>query len=187
MIRRYSLRALLAGAAQLAIVLSMIGAKGAQPSIAPLAPLARMEVSGQRCDGDPDRVLVLSDDNPTHSGRRGPFPRALLNGESQPKPIGLRSGVTYMFRLINTRTDYAATVSIFDDGQLAEWRVVAKDGTDLPSSQAAVRAATLTFAAGEIYDVEFTPIMPGRLTLQFGAPKQGPVPRQATDVEVIVR
>ena len=142
---------------------------------------------GKRFDGDTDRVLVLSDDGPTQNLIRGPFPRALLNGQAQPKPMQLRSGVTYRFRLINIRTDYVATVSIFDDGEPAQWRVIAKDGADLSPSQATMRAATLTFAAGEIYDVEFTPTTPGSLTLQFGAPAQGPIPGQATDVQVIVR
>jgi len=99
----------------------------------------------------------------------------------------LRAGVTYHLRLINVRTDYEATVSIFDEKEPAEWRVIAKDGADLPASQATPRAATLTFAAGETYDVEFTPTAPGILTLQFGAPRQGPIPGQATDVQVIVR
>ena len=142
---------------------------------------------GKHYDGETDRVLVLSDDGPTQNLIRGPFPRALLNGQAQPNPMQLRSGVTYRFRLINIRTDYAATVSIFDDGEPAQWRVIAKDGADLPPSQATTRAATLTFAAGEIYDVEFTPTTPGSLTLQFGAPKQGPIPGQATDVQVVVR
>ena len=142
---------------------------------------------GKHYDGETDRVLVLSDDGPTQNLIRGPFPRALLNGQAQPNPMQLRSGVTYRFRLINIRTDYAATVSIFDDGEPAQWRVIAKDGAGLPASQATMRAATLTFAAGEIYDVEFTPTMPGSLTLQFGAPKQGPIPGQATDVQVVVR
>jgi len=142
---------------------------------------------GKHYDGETDRVLVLSDDGPTQNLIRGPFPRALLNGQAQPNPMQLRSGVTYRFRLINIRTDYAATVSIFDDGEPAQWRVIAKDGADLPASQATMRAATLTFAAGEIYDVEFTPTTPGSLTLQFGAPKQGPIPGQATDVQVVVR
>jgi FtsP/CotA-like multicopper oxidase with cupredoxin domain len=142
---------------------------------------------GKHYDGETDRVLVLSDDGPTQNLIRGPFPRALLNGQAQPNPMQLRSGVTYRLRLINIRTDYAATVSIFDDGEPAQWRVIAKDGADLPASQATMRAATLTFAAGEIYDVEFTPTMPGSLTLQFGAPKQGPIPGQATDVQVVVR
>ncbi len=131
--------------------------------------------------------MVLSDEGPTRNPIGGPFPRVLLNGESQPKPMQLRAGSTYRLRLINTRTDYEATVSIFDDEVPAEWRVIAKDGADLPASQATLRAATLTFAAGEIYDVEFTPTAPGTMTLQFGAPRQGPIPGQATDVQVVVR
>jgi len=142
---------------------------------------------GKRYDGDTDRVLLLSDDGPTQNVIVGPFPRALLNGQSQPRPMELRSGVTYRFRLINIRTDYQATVSILEADQPVRWRVVAKDGADLPPSQAADRPATLTFAAGEIYDVELTPKAVGNLTLRFGAPKQGPIPGQATDVPVAVR
>jgi FtsP/CotA-like multicopper oxidase with cupredoxin domain len=141
----------------------------------------------RRYDGDTDRVLLLSDDGPTQNVITGPFPHALLNGQAQPKPMELRMGVTYRFRLINIRTDYAATVSILEAGQPVQWRVVAKDGADLPPAQATMRPASLTFAAGEIYDVEFTPKAWGNLTLRFGAPKQGPVPAQATDVQVHVR
>ena len=196
--RRYSLRAPLAGAAHFAIVLSIIGAKGADRSTinsevkSRTAPLARIETSdnrpaGRRYDGDTDRVLVLSDDRPARNLIRRPFARALLNGESQPKPMYLRAGVPYHFRLINNRTDYAATVSIFDEKETVEWRVIAKDGADLPTARATPQVATLTFAAGEVYDVEFTPTAPGILTLQFGAPKQGEFPAQATDVQVVVR
>jgi FtsP/CotA-like multicopper oxidase with cupredoxin domain len=142
---------------------------------------------GKRYDGDTDRVMLFSDDAPTNNVIMGPFPRALLNGKSQPEPLELRAEVTYRFRLINIRTDYPASVALLDGAQPLEWRVVAKDGADLPSSQATTRPATLTFAAGEIYDVEFTPTKTGDLTLQFGAPKQGPIPGQTTNVQVRVR
>jgi FtsP/CotA-like multicopper oxidase with cupredoxin domain len=80
---------------------------------------------GKRYDGDTDRVLLVSDDGPTQNVVMGPFPSALLNGQSQPKPMELRMGVTYRFRLINIRTDYAATLSILEAGQPVQWRVVA--------------------------------------------------------------
>jgi len=134
----------------------------------------------------PSSMTVRGDPGPG-AGGVAQADTMLLNGESQPKPMQLRAGVKYRFRLINIRTDYEATVSIFYDEEPAEWRVVAKDGADLPASQATVRPATLTFAAGEIYDVEFTPTAPGIMTLQFGAPQQGPIPGQATDVQVVVR
>jgi len=129
----------------------------------------------------------VSDDGPTTNIIRGPFSRALLNGRANPEPLELRAGVTYRFRLINIRTDYMATIAVLDGETPLEWRVVAKDGMDLPPSQATLRPARLTFAAGEIHDVEFTPRAPGELTLQFGSPQQGPIAAQVVGVRVTVR
>jgi FtsP/CotA-like multicopper oxidase with cupredoxin domain len=142
---------------------------------------------GQQYDGYTDRVLLVSDDGPTLNVLAGPFPRALLNGQSQPKPIELEMGVTYRLRLINIRTDYPASVAMLEGGQPLQWRVIAKDGADLPASQVRVGPSQMLFAAGEIYDVEFTPNHWGNLTLQFGAPQQGPIPGQVTNVPVHVR
>jgi manganese oxidase len=142
---------------------------------------------GKQYDGDTDRVLLFSDDGPTRNMIMGPFPRALLNGSAQPEPLELRAGTTYRFRLINIRTDYPASIAFLSGGQPVQWRVVAKDGADLPSSQSTVRPAQLTFAAGEIYDVEFTPQAGSDLVLQFGAPAQGPIPGQETKVGVKVK
>jgi FtsP/CotA-like multicopper oxidase with cupredoxin domain len=142
---------------------------------------------GHRFDRDTDRVMLLSDDGPTRNLLMGPFPKALLNGQAQPAPLELRAGVTYRLRLINIRTDYPATVAILDEGQPAQWRVVAKDGADLPPHQVKSGPAVLMFAAGEIYDVELTPRVGQSLTLQFGNPQLGPIPKQETNVEVRVR
>jgi hypothetical protein len=76
---------------------------------------------------------------------------------------------------------------ILDEGQPAEWRVVAKDGADLPPQQVKTGPAALMFAAGEIYDVEFTPRVGQALTFQFGNPQLGPIPKQETNVPVRVR
>jgi len=141
---------------------------------------------GKRRDPDTDRVLLLSDAGPTTNLIRGPFPRAMLNGRTEPEPMELRAGVSYRFRLINIRTDYNAIVSLLSADAPVEWRVVAKDGADLPPSQATVRPAKLTFAPGEIIDVEFTPRNAGELTLRFGMPRQGPIPERLTDVVVRV-
>jgi FtsP/CotA-like multicopper oxidase with cupredoxin domain len=143
--------------------------------------------SGKHYEPQTDRVLLLSDDGPTINVIRGPFPRVLLNGRTQLEPLELHAGVSYRFRLINIRTDYFASVALLDGEAPIEWRLVGKDGADLPPAQATLRPAKLTFAAGEIYDVEFTPKTAGDLTLQFGAPQQGPIPGQATNVPVRVR
>ena len=142
---------------------------------------------GATYDGITDRVMLISDDGPTTNIIAGPFPGALLNGSAQPAPIEMVAGITYRLRLINIRTDYAASVSILEGDKPLEWRVIAKDGADLPASQATMRPSTLLFAAGEIYDVVFTPRTWGNLTLQFGAPKLGPLDEQATRVPIHVR
>jgi FtsP/CotA-like multicopper oxidase with cupredoxin domain len=142
---------------------------------------------GQSYDGITDRVLLVSDAGPTANMLFGPFPKALLNGSAKPAPIELTAGVTYRLRLINIRTDYPANISILEGGKPLEWRLIAKDGADLPVSQATVRPSTLTFSAGEIYDVVFTPRTWGNLALEFGAPKIGPMEAQATRVPIQVR
>ena len=142
--------------------------------------------SGKRRDPETDRVLLVSDAGPTTNLIRGPFPRAMLNGRTEPEPMVLRAGVSYRFRLINIRTDYNAIISVLAGDQPVEWRMVAKDGADLPPSQATVGPAKLTFAPGEIIDVEFTPQKTGELTLRFGMPRQGPIPEQLTNVAVKV-
>jgi FtsP/CotA-like multicopper oxidase with cupredoxin domain len=142
---------------------------------------------GQRYDAETDRVLLFSDAGPTTNVVRGPFPPALLNGSVLPAPLDLRAGTTYRFRLINIRTDYMVALALLDDGKPARWRLVAKDGADLPKAQARVRPAELTFAPGEIYDVEYTPRAAGRLTLRFGpGPSRFPGP-PPTSVAVRVR
>ena len=124
---------------------------------------------GQRHDPDVDRVLLFSDPRPASAERRGPF-SPLLNGQVQPEPMELRAGVTYRFRLINIRSNAPVALSLLDDARPAEWRAVAKDGADLPGSQAVARPAQLVFGPGEIYDYEFTPLAPGELKLRFGFP-----------------
>jgi FtsP/CotA-like multicopper oxidase with cupredoxin domain len=142
---------------------------------------------GRRLDPETDRVFLFSDAGPTANVVRGPFPPALLNGSARPAPMDLRAGATYRFRLINIRTDYTVALALLDRGKPARWRVVAKDGADLPATQATVRPAQLTFAPGEIYDVEYTPRAAGRLALRFGpGPSRFPVP-PPTNVAVRVR
>jgi FtsP/CotA-like multicopper oxidase with cupredoxin domain len=142
---------------------------------------------GELYDADRDRVLLFSDAGPTANVIRGPFAPALLNGRAHPAPMELDAGATYRFRLINVRTDYMVALSLMQHGKPAEWRVVAKDGADLPASQASAGPANLTFAAGEIYDVEFTPRAPGQLTLRYDVPPGGPVSPQPREVAVRVR
>lgn len=124
---------------------------------------------GRRYDPETDRVLLFSDPRPALAELRRPL-SALLNGRAQPEPMELRAGVTYRFRVINIRSNSPVALALLDGEQPAQWRPVAKDGADLPATQAVTGPAQLTFGPGEIYDYEFTPRVPGDLTLRFGFP-----------------
>ena len=137
--------------------------------------------------GAQDRTFIFSDGGPTTNVITGPFPPVVMNGASAPKPVELRAGTTYRFRLINIRGDALLLLSLTQAGQPASWRIVAKDGADLPTAQVGTHPAALLFAPGEIYDVEFTPSSAGALALNFGEPVppgQPPLPMTQVAVEV---
>ena len=125
---------------------------------------------------------------------RGPFAPKLLNGDAHPPPMELRAGTTYRFRVINI-SDGAPTMFTLASGggtggggRPVRWRAIAKDGADLPPSQATERPAVLVSDPGEIYDFEFTPRAAGDLTFSFGLPPYIPAPcEKPTVVAVRVR
>jgi FtsP/CotA-like multicopper oxidase with cupredoxin domain len=132
---------------------------------------------GQRFDPDKDRVLMLSNGGPTDNVVRGPFAPKLLNGREQPDTMDLRVGVTYRFRVINIGDGTPTLFTLMSGEQPVRWRALAKDGADLPPSQATIRPAILVSDPGEIYDFEFTPRAAGDLSLSFGLPPfVGPPP-----------
>ena len=113
-----------------------------------------------------DRIMLFSDDGPTINFLSPP-PGTLLNGQRITDTLDLRAGTTYRFRLINIRTDYLIALGLFDGDEPLEWRIVAKDGADLPPHQVKTTPARLEhFAPGEIIDVEFTPRASGALTFR---------------------
>ena len=113
-----------------------------------------------------DRILLFSDNGPTINFLRPP-PGTLLNGKASADTLELRAGTTYRLRLINIRTDYLLDIGLYEGETAAEWRVVARDGADLPAHQSVSGPATLShFAPGQIVDVEFTPRAAGALTLR---------------------
>jgi FtsP/CotA-like multicopper oxidase with cupredoxin domain len=128
---------------------------------------------GQKFDPERDRVLFFGTAGPTTNVIIGPFAHHLMNGVEQPKPMDLRAGTTYRFRLINLADGGPTLVSLARGKDPVTWRAVAKDGAALPASQATSRPATLMFDPGEIYDFELTPAK-GDLALTFGPPPPPP-------------
>ena len=99
----------------------------------------------------------------------------LVNGRFDPAPIDIRAGRSYRFRLVNigdARTWFALRHPR-PDSTLAAWRAVAKDGADLPPSQAVVRAERLLTGPGETADFEVKADEAGDLRLEIDSPFAG--------------
>jgi FtsP/CotA-like multicopper oxidase with cupredoxin domain len=98
---------------------------------------------------------------------------ALINGTPQSKTMRLRAGTKYRFRLINISTNnQGMQVSLRDPNGPVDWRVIAKDGADLPPTLLRSSKAQLTATVGETYDVEFSSATPKELLLDLLLPGQ---------------
>jgi FtsP/CotA-like multicopper oxidase with cupredoxin domain len=123
---------------------------------------------GQKFDPGSDRSFVFS---------IGDFPGlgevALINGTPQSKPLQLQANKKYRFRLINISTNnQGMQVSLRDSKGPVEWRLIAKDGADLPPKTIQPSKAQLTVTVGETYDVEFSSAAAQDLLLDLFLPGQ---------------
>jgi FtsP/CotA-like multicopper oxidase with cupredoxin domain len=120
---------------------------------------------GQKFDPDEDRTFVFS---------VGIYPplgfMMLINGQPGPDPLPLQTRKRYRFRLINI-TDEGADLRVrfLFKGDPASWRVIAKDGADLPPGQVVSSPADMFLPVGSTCDVEITLEKPGVLGLQISS------------------
>jgi FtsP/CotA-like multicopper oxidase with cupredoxin domain len=120
---------------------------------------------GQSLDAESDRIMLVSVKGPSDNTP------ILLNGEADPAPMELKQGAKYRFRFINiTPHDPLLTVSVLAGSSPVMWRAMAKDGADLPVSQATERPARQVVSVGETYDFEFQPQSKTELRLEVFRP-----------------
>jgi FtsP/CotA-like multicopper oxidase with cupredoxin domain len=122
--------------------------------------------SGQVFDPAFDKIFLFS------VGSFEPFGNmALINGRPQPLPLQLVTATKYRFRLINITPNAAhMRVSLRRAGTPVQWRIIAKDGADLPSPAATVQSADLPITVGETYDFEYEATDPQELALEIYLP-----------------
>jgi FtsP/CotA-like multicopper oxidase with cupredoxin domain len=98
---------------------------------------------------------------------------ALINGTPQSKTLQLQAGKKYRFRLINISTNnQGMQVSLRNASGPVQWRVIAKDGADLPPGAIQSGKAQQTITVGETYDVEFSSATAQDLLLDLLLPGQ---------------
>ena len=124
---------------------------------------------GERYDPVTDKIFLISE------GGQGLFmpkvikrdlsfgePKLLLNGTDKPSTIQLKKGHPYRFRFINIKAQgFALVVSINQNEQPVNWRLLAKDGMSLPRNQQLIVPAQQPIDIGETFDFEFTPANAG--------------------------
>lgn len=118
-------------------------------------PLIVLE-PGQKYDPEQDRTFVFS------AGLYAPFGYLLLiNGRPWPHPVTLHVGTRYRLRLINITDNLVdMRVRLISDDAPVQWKVIAKDGADLPPAQLKTSTADMWFTVGETYDVEYQAASP---------------------------
>lgn len=117
---------------------------------------------GQRFDPAHDHVYVGSWD-----GREDP-PHYLVNGDSVTGPeLQWRVGERHRFRLIGIGVVSGGRFALRKDSTLQQWRLMAKDGADIPTGP--LGPADQRVLAGETFDFEWTPRLPGTYVLSAGA------------------
>ncbi len=98
---------------------------------------------------------------------------ALINGTPQSKTLQLQAGKKYRVRLINISTNnQGMQVSLRNVDGPVDWRIIAKDGSDLLPDAVRSSKAQLTITVGETYDVEFSTATVQDLLLDLLLPAQ---------------
>ncbi len=96
----------------------------------------------------------------------------LINGNPQPHVLPLKTGVKYRFRLTNIAPNPAnLRVALKQlSGAPVKWRILAKDGADLPATAAIKKTADQFITVGETYDFEYQADEPQELALEIYNP-----------------
>jgi hypothetical protein len=128
-------------------------------------PLIVLE-PGEKHDPEHDQTFVFS------IGKYDPFGFLLLvNGSPQPQPVELHTATRYRLRLINiTSNSVDLRVRLSNQGAPVKWKLVAKDGADLPAAQLKSSDAEMGITVGETYDLEYRSDNAGMADMVVGDP-----------------
>jgi len=130
-------------------------------------PLIILE-PGQKFDSDLDRPFVFS------MGTYAPFGLLLLmNGNPQPDMMVMHTGTRYRLRFINIcddEGDLRVRLTSINSETPLKWKVIAKDGMNLPAAQLKMAPGEIAITVGETYDVEFQAESTGLARLEIWQP-----------------
>jgi manganese oxidase len=115
----------------------------------------------QQWDAEHERLIVLSNPRDTTFANS-----MLINGE-QDAVIEMKAGETYRLRIINITLEKPSMIAwLKKDDKVVDWKLVARDGADLPAHEATVQGASLQITIGQTFDALFTPTEPGNYSFE---------------------
>jgi FtsP/CotA-like multicopper oxidase with cupredoxin domain len=118
---------------------------------------------GARLDPATDVVVLIT--SPSDSTEAAAA--VLLNGRLTPAALGFRAGVPHRVRIINITVGRPGLrMELRRDGVVSQWRVVAKDGADIPVARRRTAAAHQPVSIGETVDIEIAPAAAGEMRLE---------------------
>lgn len=77
-----------------------------------------------------------------------------VNGRVEGEPVSLAAGVRHRLRFVSIPVDEEVDIRLVHDTVTAPWRVVARDGADLPNNQQQLQSGKVRMTAGQTLDVE---------------------------------
>ncbi|AHG92470.1 multicopper oxidase type 2 (plasmid) [Gemmatirosa kalamazoonensis] len=144
-------------------------------------PLLVLE-PGAPLDARVERLLVIA------TGGPGADAPTFVNGKATPDTLSLVAGTRYRLRVIDISANDAHALALREPGgALATWRVIGRDGRDVPAAQAVPQPARENTAAGVTRDFELTPTAPGDYALSIALIVAGRPTAHTTVVPVRVR
>src|SRR5690606_19789903 len=96
---------------------------------------------------DRERLVIAGGDGFFSEGAR-------VNGSLTPAPITIPADVPIRFRLIDIALDYRVSMQLQQDGRPLPWRMLAKDGADLPADRQQATTEAWISGPGETADFE---------------------------------
>jgi len=121
---------------------------------------------GARYDPTTDLTVLVSSPSDSATELRA----VLLNGSLSPAPLELRVDVPHRVRFINiTKARPGMQLELIGSSGVVAWRVIAKDGANLPAARQVVGPARLPISIGETVDVELRPAEVRALRLEARA------------------
>jgi hypothetical protein len=130
--------------------------------------------------GPTDRILFVADGGP------GPRPRLFISGSASPDTMELVAGARYRLRFMYLTSNHSVTTTLRGPNAPRQLRKLAQDGYE--EARPIFGASRFNAGAGQIFDFELAPIVPGMLWLDAEyATSSGLTNVPRTTLPIIVR